>query len=182
MKKLICIILSLLVLTVCFCSCKAPENNDEIKPTENTETKNDQSETLADKLIREIETRYNEELDLPENSSTAGMCSVSNKYTAKWKEVADHCYDKIMNYNGIVAESEDYYTSDDLHTFVSNMKTSWELYYKEQCDNYQKTLATIYSRGSVVGTIFANYQYEMQKEWALQLVSICQHIGLDLEF
>lgn len=183
MKKLICLILCLSVLTVCFCSCKETDNNiDEITPTENTQTEIDQSETLADKLIKEIETCYNKELGLPENSSTAGMRSVSSKYTEKWKEVADHCYNKIMNYNGIVAESEDYYTSDDLHTFVSNMKKSWELYYKEQCENYEKALATIYSKGSVVGVIFANCQYEMQKEWALQLVQICQHIGLDLSF
>lgn len=38
MKKLTCLILSLLVLTVCFCSCKATDNkNDEIlPPSENT--------------------------------------------------------------------------------------------------------------------------------------------------
>lgn len=196
MKKLICIILSLLVLTVCFCSCKATDNkNDEIlppaetstfdktsTPSENTAAQEPKNETMAEKLIREIEAKYEEELDLPENSSTAGMCSVSSKYTEKWEAVADHCYNKIMNYNGIVAESEEFYSSDDLHTFVSNMKKSWELYYQEQCENYEKALATIYSKGSVVGPIFADYQYEMQKEWALQLVYICQHIGLDWEF
>ena len=48
------------------------------------------------------------------------------KYTKKWKQVADEYYDKITKYEGIAQLDENYYSSDDLHTFVSNMKINWE--------------------------------------------------------
>ena len=55
------------------------------------------------------------------------------------------------------------------------MKTSWEKYHAEQCENYEKALYAIYA-GSIVGPIFADYKYEAQKDWALQLVSIYEHL------
>lgn len=77
-----------------------------------------------------------------------------------------------MEYNGIIQGSDDYYSSDDLHTFVSNMKTSWEQYNQTQCENYFKVLETIYAGGTIVRPIFADYKLNLQKEWALRLVII----------
>ena len=125
-------------------------------------------------LLREIEGVYLEEQKLPEYSTTIGMIELANTYSEKWKQVADEYYNKIME-----AEIEEYdesvqpnYSSDALHTFVSNMKTSWEKYYQEQCDNYYKVLKANYGPGTIVGPIFANYKYEMQKEWALRILDI----------
>jgi len=134
------------------------------------------SESLADKLAREIDSAYAKELELPEASSTIGMIEAANKYTDKWKQVADEYYNIIMAYDGITQPSEAYYSSDDLHTFVSNMKTSWEQYNQVQCENYLKTLQTIYGGGTIVGPIMADYKYDMQKEWALRLVKIYQQL------
>ena len=59
------------------------------------------------------------------------------------------------------------------------MKSNWEQYYQVQCENYLKTLQAIYSGGTIVGPLFANYKYKMQKEWTLQLVDICEQLDID---
>ncbi|MBE6798051.1 MAG: hypothetical protein E7531_06960 [Ruminococcaceae bacterium] len=81
-----------------------------------------------------------------------------------------------MKYDGITQLDENYYSSDDLHTFVSNMKKSWESYNKEQCDNYGKTLSAIYGGGTIIGPLLADFEYNMQKDWALRLVNIYEKL------
>ena len=132
--------------------------------------------SLAEKLVDEIEEAYEADSLRDEYASTVGMCELHNKYTKKWKEIADEYYDKIMAYDEDIQLSDAYYSTDDLHTFVSNMKTSWEKYNKEQCENYAKVLQTIYQGGSIIGPLAASYECEMQKEWALQLVRLYSHL------
>ena len=190
MKKIIGIILTATILTLCLCGCQKPteenpddssssiantleENSDDSSiPDESTVEQYNGIESLADKLTREIDEAYAKEEYLPEYSSTAGMVALADKYREKWAEVADEYYNKIMEYNGIIQGSDDYYSSDDLHTFVSNMKTSWEQYNQTQCENYIKVLETIYAGGTIVRPIFADYKLNLQKEWALRLVII----------
>lgn len=137
---------------------------------------NEVQETLSERLVREIDSTYREEQKSPEDGSTIGMVELSNKYAQKWKQVADEYYDKIMKYDGITQLDENYYSSDDLHTFVSNMKKSWESYNKEQCDNYGKTLSAIYGGGTIIGPLLADFEYNMQKDWALRLVNIYEKL------
>ena len=203
MKK-IALVLAEVVLVCCLCGCKKTDTGSPDKSsvpieavvekneitkneTEKNETvKNEDvnneveanvgGESLSAKLIREIEGAYHKEAELSEYSSTIGMIELADKYTEKWKQVADEYYNKIMEYNDIVSDSEEHYSSEDLHTFVSNMKTNWEQYNQVQCDNYSKTLRAIYNGGTIVGPIMADYKYENQKEWALQLVEIYQQL------
>ena len=142
-----------------------------------TEDKGEE-ESLREKLIREIDGAYLQESESTEYSTTVGMVELADKYTEKWKQVADGYYKKIMEYDGIVRPSEDYYSSDDLHTFVSNMKANWEEYSQKQCENYAKTLQTIYAGGTVTGPVYASYKYELQKEWALQIVGIYTQLNI----
>ena len=132
-------------------------------------------ETLTEKLLREIENEYNREIFYCD-SSNAAMVVIADKYTKKWQEVADEYYNKLMEYDGIVQMAETcIYSSDDFHKFIKNMKTSWEKYHAEQCENYGKALYAIYA-GSIVGPIFADYKYDAQKDWALRLVSIYEQL------
>lgn len=172
-----------MILAVSLCGCKKDaeketDNNSDVGAASLTSSIEDEGikESVYEKLIREIDGAYAEESKLPESSTTFGMIELADKYTEKWKQVADEYYDKIMKYNGIISLNENYYSSDDLHIFVSNMKTTWEEYKQEQCDNYLKTLQTIYEGGTIVGPLFAEYRYEMQKEWALQLVDIYEQL------
>ena len=130
----------------------------------------------------DLQMRLTEEIDRARSVefetafSTADMAYVNQKYADMWQDVANKYYEKIMNYNGIIQPSENYYTSDDLHTFVSNMKNNWEQYYKIESENYLKTLQTIYQCGTVTGTIISSYHYNMQKEWALRIVDIYEQL------
>lgn len=165
MRKVISMILAVLVFVLCLCGCQKPDwqNDDEMAfSAESTVGEND-DKTLAEKLILEIDGAYIEDSKLPEYNTTVGMVDLAEKYTEKWEQVADDYYNKIMEHDGIVQPSDNYYSSDDLHTFVSNMKANWEQYNQTQCDNYMKVLQTVYAGGTIVGPIFADYQYEMQK-------------------
>lgn len=193
MKKF-AVLLYCVIFVVSFCGCNKNveneiNNNLDLVPNSSTSSIDEEvvdeqvdeqvDESLYEKLIREIDGAYLEEQKAPENSSTIGMIELSDKYTEKWKQVADEYYNKIMEYDGFTELDENNYSSDDLHTFVSNMKTNWEEYNEEQCTNYMKTLQTIYGGGTIVGPIFADYKYEMQKDWALQLVGIYQQLYVE---
>ena len=181
MKKDICLFLVALGLVLCLCGCQnvSTQNGDENStPIENSVEKSEVEESLAEKFIREIDDNYRKESKLPEYSTTIGMVELAGMYTEKWKQVADEYYNKIMEFDGIIQLNE-YYSPDDFHTFVSNMKTNWEQYNQIQCENYGKTLLAIYEGGTIAGPIFAGYKYEMQKEWALQIVGIYEQLYIE---
>lgn len=131
--------------------------------------------SLSERLDIEIDSAYVLEQSYPENQSTAGMVDLSAKYAAKWAQVAEEYYQKIMEFE-LAEPNETYGTSEDLHTYVTNMKTEWEAYYAAQCENYEKTLVAIYGGGTIVHPIIASYKYNMQREWALRLVTIYEQL------
>ncbi len=195
MKKIIAVLFVVLLLCVSGCDtvtpgADVPASSSSTTTTTTTMTTTTTSatatntqaalpESLVEKLTREIEGAYIEEQKLPESSTTLGMIELSARYTEKWKEVADEYYQKIMAYDDVELVEAYNYSADDLHTFVSNMKTNWEQYNQTACENYRKVLQTQYGLGSIVGPIFAEYQYEKQKEWALELVGIYQQFHVD---
>ena len=101
------------------------------------------NETLSEKLIREIDGAYDEEMKSPEDSSTAGMCAISEKYTKKWQAVADEYYKKLTEYDITKINETSYCSADEFHAFIKNMKTSWEKDNVVQCENYEKMLFAI---------------------------------------
>ena len=145
-----------------------PEENESQNPAYT------RPKTLAETIEEQIEAAWKADSYLPEYTSTAGQCDLWAKYTQKWKEVADEYYEKIMQYDDVVQPSEYYYSAEDLHTFVSNMKTNWESYSKQQCEHYFGVLQTYYQGGTIVGPLAASYRYEQQKYWALEILKICQ--------
>jgi len=190
MKKRMSLFLATAVLMLGFCACqpKSKETNSdetlttaestvEETPTtaESTTSENQVQETLAEKLLREIEGAYREERESTENSSQGAMADVDYKYTQKWKQIADEYYQKILTHDVMVGTG----TGDSSVSgtaALSEMKNNWEQYYKQQCDSYEKVLGTIYGGGSLAGIMHSSYRYEMQKEWALELVEIYQHL------
>lgn len=134
------------------------------------------SDGLSESLIREIEDAYKAEL-LTGDNSTIGMVERTAKYTNMWQQVSNEYYDKLINYESIEKYGEIGHTADEFHSYIKNMKTSWEKYYADQCENYREVLFTIYGAGTITKPIFADYQYEMQKDWALRLVEIYEQLG-----
>jgi len=125
--------------------------------------------TTAERLTEEIESAYAEEAQLPENMSTVGMVELAYKYTDKWAQVAQEYYDRIMRYEDT---SEDGVLASELHTSVAKMKADWEVYAQAECENYANTLNAIYRGGTIMQPMLADHKYELQKEWALQLIYI----------
>ena len=177
MKKIITL-LSILLICVAFCGCEKETGSEQavssVPPITTGESK--VIESLSEKLISEIDGAYQKDARLPEYSTTAGMVELADKYTDKWKQVAEEYYAKIMEYKGDVQLSVTDYSPEDFHTFVSNMKTNWEEYSQKQCENYLKTQRYIYDSGTIVGPIMAHYKYELQKDWALEIVGLCEHL------
>jgi len=134
-----------------------------------------QNESMADKITRELEEEYNKDSMLEEYQSTVGMIELSEKYTEKWKQIADEYYNKLLEIDNIEPMNEYYYTADEMHTFVTNMKTNWEEYNKIQCENYSKAIRAAYNGGTLAGPVAANYALERQKEWAIQLINLYAH-------
>ncbi len=131
-------------------------------------------EALSDKLIREIDGAYKKET-LESDNSNITLLEITYRYIEKWQDVADEYYNKLMEYEDIVVIDSTSYSADDFHKFIKNMKTNWERYNTEQCENYDKVLYAIYG-GSMISLISAKYRYEAQRDWALQLVSIYEQL------
>ena len=177
MKKIIALLLSF-AICIAFCGCENETGSDSaVSSVPTVDSKESKvTESLSEKLIREIDGAYQKDSRLPEYSTTAGMVELAYKYTDKWKQVAEEYYAKIMEYKGNVQLSVTDYSSEDFHTFVSNMKTNWEEYSQKQCENYLKTQLYIYDSGTIVGPIMAHYKYELQKDWALEIVGIYEQL------
>lgn len=131
-------------------------------------------EALSYKLICEIDGAYKKET-LESDDSNITLLEITYKYIEKWQDVADEYYKELIEYEDIVVIDSTSYSADDFHEFIKNMKTNWERYNTEQCENYDKVLYAIYG-GSMISQISAKYRYEAQKDWALQLVSIYEQL------
>lgn len=134
-----------------------------------------QRESLAEKISRQLDEEYKKDSLLEEYQSTIGMIELSQKYTEKWKQIADEYYNKLLEIDNIEPMNEYYYTADEMHTFVTNMKTNWEEYYKVQCENYSNAICAAYNGGTLTGPVSASYAMERQKEWAIQLINLYAH-------
>jgi len=163
------------------------ENNSEGTPklpTDSVEQETADStlqtvpESLTERITRQMEEAFEADAKLPEYTSTAGMCSLYDKYTEKWRQIADEYYDKIMAYEDLAVPGDVYYTAEDLHIFAADLKTNWEQYAWEQYDIHIKILETIYQGGSIIGPLSASYRCNQYKEWALELISLCQALDI----
>lgn len=144
-----------------------------------TVSENTVYELLSERLIREIDGEYKEKQELPENCTTLGMLQLTDEYCEKWELVADEYYNKLMEYEGVIQFSDTHYSSEDLHTFVFDLRSNWEQYRDEDYESYMKILQTICGGGTAVGPLFADYRYNMEMEWALKLVGICQRLRIE---
>ena len=135
----------------------------ETQPTETQSFVNIPPKSLAETIEAEIENAYKAESLLPENTSTGAMADLQAKYMNKWKQVAEEYYNKLI-------------AVDDLREPISDIKASWERYSREQYEAYGKVLQNIYDGGSIINTVYASYQCDMEQTWALKLVKIYQQL------
>lgn len=177
MKKTVAIFLIGVVLLFSLCACAGNnESSDPASTDTSSTTRSQASETLSEKLIREIDTDYLEKQNLSEYSSTIGMIELAEDYTAKWAQVADEYYDKIMKYNASAKVDGKNYSAEELHTYVADMKTTTLADNDKKLQDRIAELQNTYDGGSIIGPLAANFEYQLQKEWALKLVGIYEQL------
>ena len=169
MKRTISLFLIMAVLIAVFCSCGLNEGKTD---------ESDIQESLKIRLIHKIDDAYKEKLKLSEYNTTAGKIELSEIYAEKWKQVSDEYYSKLMVYDDVVQLEEYYPSVDDFHNYISFMKENWNEYSQDQSENYAKILEVVYGSGSMAGSVFAEYEYEMEKDWALQLIDVCGMLNI----
>ena len=156
----------------------APDSSAAEVPTEGVPATTPK-ESLSQRLEREIDAAYAAEGELPENQSTLGMCDLRDKYVARWKQVAEDYYARLMAYNGIEEETDGFSTSEEFHQALSAMHANWAQFYAVDKEAYGQALKGIYGGGSIIGPILGDHLYEKQKAWALQLVGLYEQLGLE---
>lgn len=145
--------------------------------TTSSETSNiTDKEDLTEKYIREIDDAYIEESKKEENSSTLKIIEVTDTYAAKWTDLADEYYNKIINYESSVTETENYSNTEELRAYVSGLKTTFTTDFQTKSEEYLKSLQDQYGTGSIIGPAMATYKYNLQKEWALQILEIYEQL------
>lgn len=147
-----------------------------VTPDSSTPSQEAPKESLTERLKKELEDGYNIEAELPEYGTTIGMVELADKYTKKWADTADEYYKKIAEYTGAVNATENYQNADELHTYITTLKTTRENKMSADREAELKKLQDTYGGGSIIGPAFAVYKLEQQKEWALELVKIYENL------
>lgn len=193
MKRILCLIFAvLMVITLGACSGEEAEDTAETNAVTTLQTEpaqikttapvNEQvtEETLYDRFVREIDGEYKEKQELPENCTTAGMTQLAVEYTEKWEEVAQTCYEKLMEYEPIELPDSNLCSAEEFHSYIDDYMKNWEQYRDSDFEMHYKIILRTYGGGSAVPPTCAQYQYRRTMEWALELVRICQRLRIDL--
>lgn len=175
MKKNISIILIVAILLTTFLTaCTTKKVDTPTNTTESTTNQNDnlvtETESLRERLIREIDgSLQKEDYDM---MSTYEKGQIYVDYAKKWEYVADTCYNALMKHES--EDMESYPTNEEFHTAIKNMKTDWENYYKSNMEDYGTTVYYYFGPGTGAGPVMCRHEYQLKMEWALQLVEICE--------
>jgi len=172
MKKKI--IFLILLITMLLCSCEKHTSTPESLVDNTTNVK--QQETLGDKLIYDIENEYTIESQKPEYTTTVGMIDLKYKYAEKWENISSEYYHKIENH--IKKNSGE--TRADLLESLEEFKEKYEQYIKSNIDMYSEIYNLKYKGGSIIGVLGASKHYELQKEYALELIEIYECLNSDI--
>lgn len=133
--------------------------------------------SLADRYLDEVETAYDADANLPEYQSTAGMCELNDKYAKRWQEIADEYYDKLM------AFEYDFETPfcgvEEFRSALADMKANHEEYVEEEMDAYVSVVKYELQGGSASGVVISGHRCELEKEWALKILDICDMFGIE---
>ena len=178
MKKYIATVLLLSILL--FSGCMAADSNETTTDsvsttTETTTQKLNEYEriSLTEKYLKEIDEEYKYRLENDELSNFE-VGEVSREYSEKWRRVADDYYNKIL-------EKPDEYLYDKglLKSSIISMKENWDNYSKQEKTDYNNLLIAIHGGGTIIGPDTAKYEYEMEKQNALKILSIAERMNIE---
>lgn len=134
---------------------------------------------LREKYEAEIEADYAADADLPEYQSTAGMCELSDQYTKRWRDIADKYYNKLLAYEHKEDVSTPYCSVEEYRTALADMKAAHEDFVEKEMTAYSTILRYEYQGGTISGVIAAGHRYNLEKEWALKILDMCDMLGVE---
>ncbi len=180
MKKCIAIILVLTILLFSACSAKSSDEATTDSVSTTTETaaeKVNESEkiSLTEKYLKEIDEEYKYRLENDELSNFE-VGELSREYANKWRLIADEYYKKI------ITESDDFIYDQDselLKSSLISMKENWDDYAEQEKKAYYNLLTSIHGGGTIVGPDTAKFNYELEKQWALKILSIAERMNIE---
>lgn len=155
----------------------APTSTDDTPATTQPSVSATPPVFLREKYEAEIEADRDADADLPEYQSTAGMCELSDKYTKRWQEIADKYYDKLM------AFEYDFETPfcgvEEFRSALADMKANHENYVEKEMTAYVSVVKYEFQGGSASGVVISGHRYNLEKEWALKILDICDMLGVE---
>ena len=180
MKKYIATILLLSILL--FSGCMAENSNDATTDsvsttTETTTEKLNEYEriSLTEKYLNEIDEVYKYKLE-NEELSNFEVSELSREYAEKWGLIADNYY------NLIIAEANNFKYDQDpelLKSSMKSMKENWDKYSEQEKEDYHNLLISYHGGGTIVGPDTEKYFYELEKQWALKVLTIAERLYID---
>ncbi len=174
MKRIL--ILSTLLVVLCLCSCAIKTSVPESDINDTTAVVREES--LSDKLLHDIESKYEEEAKKDEYMTTIGMVKLANKYADIWAAVSVEYHDKII----AVAEDVFQDKKDSIIEKLDNLREAYDAYAENNLDLYTEISNMRYSGGGIQGPLCANKYYELKKEYALELVGFYEELTLDMVY
>ena len=99
-------------------------------------------------------------------------------YAKKWEQVADKCYNALIQYE--CEDMEPYPTVEEFRDALRKMKADWEDYYEKNMKDYGTTVYFYFGTGTGAGPVMCKHEYRLKMEWALQLVEICEMHSIDV--
>ena len=149
---------------------KAEDTDKEfVKPEGDTKTKQD--------YIKEIDDEYQEMQYADEYGTTEGMSRLAQRYAEKWEEVSDEYFKKLTAVDGRVTYKGKEYSSKEFREYITDLKNKRLKEIEQKKEENLKELNEEYEGGSIIGPAASSYNYDLQMEWALELVEIYSEIG-----
>ena len=180
MKKYIATVLLLSILL--FSGCMAADSNetttDSVSTTTETttETLNEYERiSLTEKYLKEIDEEYKYKLANNELSNYE-ISLLSEEYATKWSIVADEYYNKILKKSDEFSHDQD---PELLKSSMKSIKENWDNYSEQEKEDYHNLLISYHGGGTIVGPDTSKYEYELEKQWALKVLTIAERLYID---
>ena len=157
----------------------APTSTDDTPATTQPSVSATSPVFLREKYEAEIEADRDADAELPEYQSTAGMCELSDQYTKRWMDIADKYYNKLLAYEHEEDVNSSFCSVEEFRTALADMKAAHEDHVEKEMTAYSTILRYEYQGGTISGVIAAGHRYNLEKEWALKILDICDMLGVE---
>lgn len=177
MKRFLSALLAITVL-VALSGCyfvTAPDKTENEEKTETIEKEFKKPESITktkQDYIDQIDGEYQQKQQLEEYMSTYGMVSLADEYAGKWEDLAEQFYDKLKAVDGRVTLDGKEYSSKEFRKYITRLKNKRLKEIKQKKEQNLKELKEEYEGGTIIGPLASAYNYDLQMEWALELVDI----------